>query len=175
MNALLVGATLAIIVHNTAAVPDAALGAAQVEVVRILAAAGVTVAWTDAADREARFTSQIIIRRQPGGGPGKGSPDAIGTTIGDDHRRGGVSFVFFERVLRVAHSYHQPAELVLAYAIAHEIGHVLLPAPAHTDRGLMKAAWDADDFRRMTVGGELLTAQQCALIRAAIEAYSARD
>jgi hypothetical protein len=38
---------------------------------------------------------------------------------------------------------------VLAYAAAHEIGHLLL-GDAHTPQGLMKATWVANDFLAMS-------------------------
>jgi hypothetical protein len=40
--------------------------------------------------------------------------------------------------------------VVLAYAAAHEIGHLLLGDRAHTPHGLMKAIWDTNDFQAMT-------------------------
>lgn len=42
-----------------------------------------------------------------------------------------------------------PRLLVLAYAAAHEVGHLLLGNEAHTSRGLMKARWTDDDFEAM--------------------------
>jgi hypothetical protein len=43
-----------------------------------------------------------------------------------------------------------PRILVLAYAAAHEVGHLLLGDQAHTPQGLMKARWDSNDFQAMT-------------------------
>lgn len=39
--------------------------------------------------------------------------------------------------------------IVLSYAAAHEVGHLLLGDHAHTPRGLMKAHWDKNDYRDM--------------------------
>jgi hypothetical protein len=39
--------------------------------------------------------------------------------------------------------------IVLSYAAAHEVGHLLLGDHAHTPRGLMKAHWDQNDYRDM--------------------------
>jgi hypothetical protein len=41
-----------------------------------------------------------------------------------------------------------PWVVVLAYAAAHEVGHLLLGS-AHTPRGLMKAEWDGRDYEAM--------------------------
>jgi hypothetical protein len=42
-----------------------------------------------------------------------------------------------------------PRFVVLAYAAAHEVGHLLLGDEAHTPRGLMKARWADEDFQAM--------------------------
>jgi hypothetical protein len=54
----------------------------------------------------------------------------------------------------------------LAYAMAHEIGHLLLPAPSHAISGIMNADWDGHDFRDMAAGGLRFTAAQANAIRA---------
>jgi hypothetical protein len=138
MAGLFVTALLTVAVHNTARVPDATLNAAKVEVERIFAGVSVTIAWVSAIE-PSTLGIQVILRRQPGRGPGAMAPSALGTTVGEDHRLGGSSFVFYERVLKFAHDHRRSVDVILAYAIAHEMGHVLLPAPAHTPTGLMKA------------------------------------
>jgi hypothetical protein len=140
--ATLLLALVTIAVSNQAAVDDATLRKAQAEAARICAVADIPIVWGES-------TFRVIVRREPRGGPGASSPSALGTTLGDDHSHGGASFVFYDRVLRLAHKYQQPAAAVLALAIAHEIGHLLLPAPAHTATGLMKPEWDGDDIRRL--------------------------
>lgn len=162
-------ALVTVVVHNTAALPDATVTRVEANVERLFTGSGLTVTWAAAATAADGFTIHVMIRRQPGGGPGSESPSATGTTIGEDHSRGGVSFVFYERVVTLAHRYHEPVDLILAYTIAHEMGHELLPAPAHSPSGLMKAEWDGDDIRRLTTGGELFTGQQIALIQRAVE------
>jgi hypothetical protein len=65
------------------------------------------------------------------------------------HEGGTYASVFLERVRDVAAEANVPWVIVLAYAAAHEIGHLLLRDQAHTPRGLMKATWDRDDYRSM--------------------------
>jgi len=36
---------------------------------------------------------------------------------------------------------------ILALAMAHEIGHVLLPPPGHSTSGIMRPTRDGDDIR----------------------------
>jgi hypothetical protein len=47
---------------------------------------------------------------------------------------------------------------VLGYAIAHEIGHLLLGTNAHGSAGLMRAVWSRGDLRRHDPGTWLFTA-----------------
>jgi hypothetical protein len=166
MTGLLVTALVTIVVHNTAGVPDAELMTAKTEVERLLATAGVTVAWADMADA-AGFSIHLMLRRQPHRG-GSTSSVALGTTTGEDHAHGGLSFVFYERILGFAHAHHRPVASIMALAIAHEVGHVLLPAPAHTATGLMRAEWGEDDLRHLEVGAAPFTAMQSTLMTAAV-------
>ncbi len=134
MAGLLVTALLTVAIHNSAEVPETTLKAAKVEVERIFAGEGVTIAWVNVVE-SGTFAIQVTLRRQPGGGPGAVAPSALGTTVGEDHRLGGSSFVFYERVLKFAHDHRQSVDVIRAYAIAPEMGQVLLPASAHTPTG----------------------------------------
>ena len=55
---------------------------------------------------------------------------------------------------------------VLACAIAHEIGHLLMPGVQHSADGLMRARWGRDDVSRADQGRLRFSAAQVALIRA---------
>ena len=59
-----------------------------------------------------------------------------------------VATVFADRVQRVAHAARTNVVGVLALAIAHELGHVLLASTAHAKAGLMQAAWSHAQLRR---------------------------
>jgi hypothetical protein len=66
-----------------------------------------------------------------------------------DHDGGTYASVFLERVQNQAASADVPLLNVLAYATAHEIGHLLLGNEAHTPRGVMKGTWDRKDYEAM--------------------------
>jgi len=66
-----------------------------------------------------------------------------------DHTGGTYASVFLEPVQQQAANHDVPWPTVLAYAAAHEVGHLLLGDQAHTSLGLMKAHWNKDDFRDM--------------------------
>jgi hypothetical protein len=72
----------------------------------------------------------------------------LGQSFADSE--GGIyASVFFAPVQDQAAEANVPWVTVLAYAAAHEIGHLLLGTQAHTPRGVMKATWDLNDYQRM--------------------------
>ena len=65
-------------------------------------------------------------------------------------RDGGTyATVFLRPAEEKASDANLPRIVVLAYAAAHEIGHLLL-GDAHSPQGLMKATWGANDFLAMS-------------------------
>jgi hypothetical protein len=55
--------------------------------------------------------------------------------------------VFFDRIAR---GKNDLLPYLLGYVFAHEIAHVLQGVARHSDRGIMKAHWNNDDFALMT-------------------------
>ena len=66
-----------------------------------------------------------------------------------DHDGGVYATVFLKLAEDEAAETNLPRILVLSYAAAHEVGHLLLGEEAHTPQGLMKAHWETDDFQAM--------------------------
>jgi hypothetical protein len=60
---------------------------------------------------------------------------------------GRVAYVFWDRVRELARARRYAVATVLAMAIAHEVGHLLLPPGSHAMTGLMQPQWRDDDFR----------------------------
>jgi hypothetical protein len=60
--------------------------------------------------------------------------------------------------------------LVLACAIAHELGHLLLPMRGHSAAGLMRACWSRDEFQRAEQGQLKFSADEIVGIRAGLDA-----
>ena len=65
------------------------------------------------------------------------------------HDGGTYATVFLKPAEEKASDANLPRTIVLAYAAAHEVGHLLLGDQAHTPQGLMKATWDTNDFQAM--------------------------
>ena len=153
--------SIAVVAYNQAAVTADTLTRAKAEISRIYGEAGVDVIWVDhaAGEQAGTFTIRLLIRRAvtvPG--------SVMGSVAGDTHETGGLASVFYDRALQSAHQRRQDVARVLAYAVAHEMGHLLLPYPAHAPSGIMRAAWDGDDLRHMADGSLQFTpAQQTAI------------
>jgi hypothetical protein len=153
---------IAVVAYNQAAVDSETLARAKSDVTRIYREVGVAVTWRNSAavDPAGAFAIQLLLRRRPVNESGS----VIGTAIGEVHETSGSAFVFYERVLKSAHERQQDVARVLAYAMAHEIGHLLLPAPAHSPTGIMRSAWDGDDLRHIASGSLQFTALQANAI-----------
>ena len=54
---------------------------------------------------------------------------------------------------------------ILGEMIAHEIGHVLLNLPSHTDTGIMRGYWDLKDLQLVAYGSLLFTEHQAEAFR----------
>lgn len=93
---------------------------------------------------------QVVIRVVPD--TGKNMKNARLETLGlsvADHDGGTYASVFLRPAEEKASDANLPRIIVLAYATAHEIGHLLLGDQAHVPLGLMKATWGANDFQAM--------------------------
>jgi len=76
--------------------------------------------------------------------------------------------VFYRRVQAEADRYQVSIGSVLACAIAHELGHLLMPDTAHAASGLMRAGWSRDDFNRADQGQLRFLPGDVARIRAGL-------
>ena len=90
-----------------------------------------------------------------------------------DANRAVVS-LYLDAVTDVARHYGLPAGKVLGIAVAHELGHVLLPPPSHSSEGIMQAAWEGDDLRKASDRAIAFTDSQAALMRERLLSRAAR-
>lgn len=81
-----------------------------------------------------------------------------------------IAYVFYGRALETAGQGPAPLDELLAHAIAHEVGHLLLGAASHSDQGIMRAVWGPEDLARISQGRLDFDAQQSADLRAAVAA-----
>jgi hypothetical protein len=64
--------------------------------------------------------------------------------------------LFSDHIGQAADRHGNRYATVLAYAMAHEIGHVLLRSGGHRARGIMSAVWTSYEYSQMDRGGLLL-------------------
>lgn len=82
-----------------------------------------------------------------------------------DGTRGTLAYVFVDRVLAFASAHRLSVAHVLGGAIAHELGHLLLPPYAHRDNSVMRATWRPVQFPPYTPGITGFAPDQARLLR----------
>jgi hypothetical protein len=143
---------------NDAGVPAAILQEAQVEVARIFRAAGLGVEWTETGPR---FTVQIVASAL---GYSRAASPVMGVALRKPD--GATARIFFSQVQDFARTCRVDVGTLLAYVIAHEIGHLLLPRMPHSATGLMRADWDRALVREAVRGSLTFTDAQIKRILA---------
>lgn len=87
----------------------------------------------------------------------------------------GHARVFFDRVHERAVNFGGLEPYLLAHVLVHEITHVLQGVSVHSDRGVMKAVWDPEDYARMMRGGLEFVEEDVVLLRNSMETLAARQ
>jgi hypothetical protein len=82
-----------------------------------------------------------------------------------DGTRGSVAYIFVDAAKEFAVAHAVPLSDVLGCAIAHEIGHLLLPPNAHRPSGIMRGSWRPADFPPISPGIPGFPAEQAQLLR----------
>jgi hypothetical protein len=169
--------------RDTARVPHDVLIPAQEQVTRIYHAAGVEASWPTAESlsaepasfRKDALTVAILsdaqaerLNRAGVDGDVGFATINVGFTPVDTVEGGRVAYVFYDRVQAVTGANGLRRARVLAIAMAHEIGHLLLPHNGHSETGLMRADWTETDLAEDR--SLFFTAEQRALLHGRIVA-----
>jgi hypothetical protein len=137
---------------------DLRLHAPPDEVTRIFADAGLAVRWTETSPRvTVNIVAQVL-------GYDRRASGVMG--VAQRTPNGYIAQIFFRQVQEFALTYDVDLGTVLAHVIAHEIGHLLLPANAHSPTGVMQPYWDRALVRDAVQGVLTFTEAQAARIRA---------
>jgi len=78
------------------------------------------------------------------------SPDSLGFTLLYNTGESVMASVFYDRISKLSSGPRAATPVLLGRVMAHEIGHLLLGAKAHSPSGIMRAHWSDHDF---TMGG----------------------
>jgi hypothetical protein len=176
---------LSVAVFDYARVPPQWLSWAKQEMSRIYGEIGVEISWHDASS-DARTNS--VDKLQPDTGPLPQTalivlilPESqatqeripqgvIGYSAGtaDECRR--VAYVLYGRMdqFRLEQAPAIYRAKLLAYLMAHEVGHLLLPVQSHSRSGIMRAQWSRADLELAQQGRLRFTADQALSIRSKV-------
>ena len=187
--------TIVLEVPGHARIPPHIVTRAKAEMARIYRDACVNIMWSDPAPGTSRpyalrspaatdpGFALVVLPRQMTDQLGVAT-EALGGAAGTPEARGRMAYVFYDRVVRVARerlhtgrrtgSYDFDDVVVLGHAMAHEIGHLLLPY-GHSATGLMRAKWADADLRRALHGQLNFTATQAESIRARLLTLSGSE
>lgn len=151
--------TLLVMLQNDANVESDLAAKAQSEVARLFDLIAVDLVWvTEVPPAGIRLRVVSVTMWEP---PDKIPASVLGYTQVAPGKRGTRAYVFWSRVERASLGFTASLDKVLAVAIAHEIGHMLLPDGKHAKSGLMAAPWDPSHFRSASAG-LLLFSEACA-------------
>jgi hypothetical protein len=152
--------------HNLAGAPPAIIRDAEREVTRVYQDIGVKVEWDRTADAEQPALQVILLARESGSF--RHTPEVMAVAMWTSNGTPAV-YVFYRRVEAEAARYSVSTAFVLAYALVHELGHVLMPERGHSQEGLMRAFWNREDFLRANQGLLRFLPEQVVLIRTRLD------
>ena len=161
--------TVRVAIHNSASVPADVLETARKKTATAFGKAGIDLDWEAppanpcGSNQDAHFCVQVLLRpRNAQFEPGRRR--IMGLALAADRLRAVLS-LYFDAVTDVARRYGWPRGEVLGLALAHEMGHVLLPPPSHSSTGIMQASWEGDDLRHVLSGDATFTEEQVRAMR----------
>jgi hypothetical protein len=168
----LIAAALVLQLSNVSGAPAPVVRQAQQEVTRVYAEIGVPIAWASPAEdsQDSPAAIRVVLLPYETGDLRRSEHTVMGAAV---RTRGGAAaaYIYYRRVQAEAERYEVSTGLVLACAIAHELGHLLLPvlphAPPHAAAGLMRACWSREEFHRAEQGQLRFLPSEAERIRAA--------
>jgi len=139
---------------NVGHIPDTVLERARNETTYVFANMDVQVHWTDCGAevgaRDVRARPDFIVRVQMGGHLTKAGPvslDSMGRAFMDGTGYGYMVDAYFSAIRDLAFRFSTAgSDQLLGYAIAHELGHLLLGA-GHPPNGIMRAYWSEGEVQ----------------------------
>ena len=159
--------SLRVLAVNQAGVLDVTLREAELRATRIFSVFGIALLWTNTKPAESYYeaAAQMRIVIVP-----DSRVERDRRRLGTAHTDNMAAYAFYSRVADLAEHNGVDVAALLGHVIAHEMGHLLLPANSHSSRGVMRAEWDRTQFDDMTKGLLTFTPQQVQLIRSRVRA-----
>jgi hypothetical protein len=138
-------------IQNLAAVSPGAIRQASQTAERTFSVSGIPTSWRvmqDAAHPTEAAPRLVRLRLVSSRHAFSANPHAMGEALVTEGG-GSLAIVYVDRVRAFAQKHRLPFATALAYAAAHEVGHLLRGDNQHTDSGLMRACWDRRDAEAM--------------------------
>lgn len=145
-------------IYDNAGVPISELAAALRTTHEILRRADLGVDWVQCRARrdgpvpavcdQPLSSGDVVVRLIEGSDKESGERRALGYSLFDADGVSGFATVYVDRVDWLAKRAQYPRAPVLGRAIAHEIGHLMLRSNEHTESGLMREVWTAEQVVR---------------------------
>ena len=150
--------SLLVRIYDNAGVLSSELAAALRTTYDILRRADLSVDWVQCRARrdgpvpvvcdQPLSSGDVVVRLIEGSDKETGERRALGYSLFDANGLSGFATVYVDRVDWLAKRAQYPRAPVLGRAIAHEIGHLILRSNAHTETGLMREVWTAEQVVR---------------------------
>ena len=164
-------------IHDYSHVPVASLGRASRIVSEVYKQIGVRTEWIgivrpaerriepDEVGKGRPHIAQltIIILTPKMAARGRVVDGVLGFAAVANEGMGRICYVIYDRVRDTAAQAPTGVDDLLAFVMAHEIGHLLLPHGSQSESGLMKGRWAAQEFKQLdvrTLGFSALEARQ---------------
>jgi hypothetical protein len=187
--------TVIVYVYNNAKAPESVIAETGGYVREMFGKAGIELVWlnsmvriregpaksVDGASlepRAARVSVVIVPRPDPIAPKIRDLDGRMGWTPGGQHTR---TYVFYERIQafvlnNFARIYTLRVPRLLAYAVAHELGHLLLPlADAHSEKGIMKSQLNGNDLAELFSDALGFSSKETQLMRDEVERRARQD
>ena len=146
--------------RNDAGISESVIGLARAAAVKVFSAAGVQLVFVA---RTPHLT--IVLLSADGGRRMHQVAEMMGFAPSSGGQGGRIAYVLSDLVEQFSHTRGTDMATVLGAAVAHELGHLLLPSNVHTMSGLMRKDWRLRDFQNAREGLPLLTPQQVTDVR----------
>ena len=136
---------LTVDVANYAEIPRSTLASAEREASRSYTAIGIEVQWLYRAPTDlGRADATVLLLSREMGERKIAREQLADAVLGQAHKPSARAHIYWHRVQATADRYALAHSDVLGYAVAHELGHLLLPEYSHAPTGIMRAGFDPD-------------------------------